>query len=183
MAPKGSLLDQLVHQSGWWCAARPLYQNAKFCPILTTLVWHICYQSSSISLTTYRTKTVNDVSTCSERKTEEISFLDHNVVLILLIGSAKHEVHRYGLLWMMLGIYAYATRELTRTGLFHLSSIHTARSAAQRCAARHRATPRAARRSAMQRRAALRSVARCCAASRGAMLCRQFIYANRMQMK
>jgi len=63
--------------------------------------------------------------------------------------------------------------------LRHLSSIHTARSAARRRAALRCAAPRdaaqrgAAPRDAAQRRAPLRSIA---------LLCRQFIYANRMQM-
>jgi len=61
-----------------------------------------------------------------------------------------------------------------------LSSIHTARSGAQRCAARHRATLRCA----AQRGAASRGTAQRRAAPRGiALLCRQFIYANGMQMK
>ena len=52
------------------------------------------------------------------KKTEECVFWATVNCFVLSIGSSKQEVHRCWLLRLMLGIYA--TKELTRTGLFHL---------------------------------------------------------------
>jgi len=58
------------------------------------------------------------------------------------------------------------------------SSIHTSR-----CAARHRATPRCTARTAQLGAASRGAAQRRATPRRIALLCRQLIYANRMQMK
>jgi len=50
-----------VHQYGPDEQQVPLFQPAKFRPVLKIPVWDICCQISSISLTAWSTKTVNDM--------------------------------------------------------------------------------------------------------------------------
>ena len=44
-----------------WRTASPLFEPAKYRPVLKIPVWDICCQISSISLTAWSTKTVNDM--------------------------------------------------------------------------------------------------------------------------